>query len=401
MSIYNSIITIDRKHSSLNKKYQKIFSKECAEQVQNFHKSIPGYEPTPLAVLNDLATALNVQGIYVKDESKRFGLNAFKALGGSYAIGSYLAQCLGRPISELPYTVMTSEQVRQTIGNVTFVTATDGNHGRGVAWTAHCLGQKSVIYMPKGTATERLENICKLGADASILDLGYDDCVRKAKADSEKNGWILVQDTSFPGYDEIPVWIMQGYMTMAYEALQQLGEIIPTHVFLQAGVGSMAGAVAAFLASYYGEKCPKIIVVEPHTADCFALTAKANDGTLHAVTGEMRTMMAGLACGEVNPIAWDILGSLACSFVSMPDIVAADGMRCLAHPINADPVVISGESGASAFGYVLDVLQKEELAEIKTTLGLHSDSVVLCFSTEGDTDQENYRKIVDEHYENA
>ena len=390
----DSLTAVFRQAGAPDARYLSLFGREKAEQARAFHASFPGYGPTPLRDLRCLAEEAGVEAVYVKDESFRFGLNAFKALGGSYAVGSLLAERLGRPIAELPYDKMTGAEGKQALGEVTFVTATDGNHGRGVAWTAKLLGQKAVVYMPKGTATERLENIRALGADASILALGYDDCVRKAKADAEKNGWILVQDTAFEGYEEIPLHIMQGYMTMALEAFEQMGARRPTHLFLQAGVGSMAAAAAAFFAAVSPERCPVVTVVEPHTADCFVLTAQANDGKLHACEGEMHTAMAGLACGEVNPIAWKILGKLASCFVAMPDAFAFDGMRRLAQPLGDDPAVVSGESGASAFGLALHVLRDPEMADIRERLGIGSDSVILCFSTEGDTDRENYRRIV-------
>ena len=345
------------------------YGAEAAHAARRFHSSFPEYSVTPLASLASLASRLGVAGIYVKDESYRFGLNAFKVLGGSYAIGKIM---------------------EKNPGEHTFITATDGNHGRGVAWAASRLGMKSVVYMPKGTAQERLDNIRALGSDASITDLSYDDAVRKACADAEANGWVLVQDTSFAGYEEVPSYIMQGYTTMALEAVKQLGDVKPTHVFLQAGVGSMAGAVTAFLADWYGaEHFPTVTIVEPNTADCMYLTAQANDGALHSVPGEMHTIMAGLACGEPCPLAWEILNCCASAFVSMQDEVAANGMRAL-----AAEGIVSGESGASGFGFALELLTNSSLSALKEALGVDEHSVILCFSTEGATDRENYAKIV-------
>ena len=342
------------------------FGLKTAEKTMTFHKSFPEYAATPLAELKELAQLLGVQSIHVKDESKRFGLNAFKVLGGSYAIGSYIAKTLGMDIGELSCERMTSPAVKAKLGELTFVTATDGNHGRGVAWTANRLGQKCVVYMPKGTANERLENIRKLGADASIMDFGYDDCVRLARDNAAKNGWILVQDTAWD-----------------------------THVFLQAGVGSMAGALAAFFANYCGKhQRPVIVIVEPNKADCFYRTAYANDGRLHAVTGLMDSIMAGLCCGEPCTVAWNILHDYADDFISMPDYVAAKGMRILGNPLNGDPRVISGESGASTTGLVAEILQNESLDWLRSQLRLDASSRILCISTEGDTDKANYRRIV-------
>lgn len=375
----------------------KDYGIDAAEKVNAFHRSFPEYSVTPLRELSGLAKKLGVKDIFVKDESYRFELNAFKVLGGSYAIGSYIAEKLGMDISELPYEKMTSTEIKEKLGDTTFVTATDGNHGRGVAWTANRLGQKSVVFMPKGTASERLENIKKLGSDASITDLNYDDDVRLANECAEKYGWVVVQDTSWDGYENVPMHIMQGYTTMAYEALKQLDGVKPTHIFLQAGVGSMAGAVCGFFADYYGdEERPIITVVEPNAADCVYRTAEANDGKLHFVTGDLHSMMAGLCCGEPCRLAWDILKDHADNFISMPEYAAAVGMRTLGRPVDGDEKIVSGESGASTMGFVTEVMQNKELDDIRRKIGLDENSVVLCFSTEGDTDKENYRKILAE-----
>ena len=365
-----------------------------AKEVCTYHQSYPEYTMTPLVKLDALANALGVSKIMVKDESKRFGLNAFKVLGGSYCIGKYIAQRLQLPEDKFNFATLVSDEVKAELGELTFVTATDGNHGRGVAWTANRLGHKSVVFMPEGTVPERLENIRKLGSDASIQPMNYDDCVRKAKACSDEYGWVITQDTAWEGYEEIPKWIMQGYTTIAYEVIQQIGEDKPTHVFLQAGVGSMAGAIAAFLADYYGEDCPVITIVEPNKADCIYQTAEANDGKLHFVTGQMDSIMAGLCCGEPCTIAWEIMESYAKHFVSMPDYVTAKGMRVLGNPLPGDEAIVSGESGASCFGLVVEVLQDKELAWLKEQLGLNAESKILCISTEGDTDKANYRSIV-------
>ncbi len=368
-------------------------SLENAKKVQAFHASFPVYQETPLACLPETAKALGVENFYVKDESYRFGLNAFKVLGGSYAIGNYLAQKLGKSISEMPYERLVSEEVKRELGDITFVTATDGNHGRGVAWTANRLGQKAVVYMPKGSAQERLKNIQAEGAEASITEMNYDEAVRLANKQAEEKGWVMVQDTAWEGYEDIPEWIMQGYGTMGYEAYTQLPEK-PTHIFLQAGVGSMAGAVTGFFAGVYGEDRPVITIVEPNKADCIFRTAKEGDGKLHFVTGDMDTIMAGLACGEPCSIGWNVLKDYADNFISCPDYMAAQGMRILGNPIAGDNRVTAGESGAAAFGCVTEILRNPRYAKIKEKLGLNETSRVLFFNTEGDTDKENYRSIV-------
>lgn len=371
------------------------FGPEQAEKIHAFHASFPEYAPTPLANLRGLAERLGVAGIHVKDESQRFGLNAFKVLGGSYAIGRYIARQLDLDIEDLPYKRLVSPEIRARLGGITFATATDGNHGRGIAWTANRLGQKSVVCMPKGSAPERLNNIRALGAEASITNVNYDDTVRLVRENAEKNGWVMVQDTSWEGYEDIPGWIMEGYTTMAFEAAQQLEGRRPTHIFLQAGVGAMAGSVTGFFADLYQDgPRPVITVVEPENAACIYRTAVANDGRLHAVKGDLRTIMAGLACGEPCSIGWNVLRDYADFSVTIPDTIAAKGMRILGNPLPGDPRVISGESGAATLGFVAEILQNSRLEGLRNTLRLDRNSRILCFSTEGDTDQENYRRIV-------
>ena len=380
-------------HNQIDKCDLTFLSADTVKKVRAFHKSFPMYRETPLAQLPETAKEMGLDKIYVKDESYRFGLNAFKVLGGSFAIGNYLARKLNKSIDEVSFSMLLDPEVKKQLGDLTFVTATDGNHGRGVAWTANQLGMKSVVYMPKGSAEERLENIRAAGADASITDLNYDDAVRLANRQAEEKGWIVVQDTAWEGYEEIPTWIMQGYGTMGLEAFEQLPEK-PTHIFLQAGVGSMAGAMAGLLSDIYGEDRPIIVIVEPNKADCLFRTAEANDGTLHIVTGNMDTIMAGLACGEPCSIGWNVLKNYADFFISCPEYVAANGMRILGNPLGKDDRVISGESGAAAFGAVAEIMKNPELANMKEALGLDENSLVLCFSTEGDTDKENYKAIV-------
>lgn len=368
------------------------FSK--AEKIQAFHKSFPMYEETPLAKLQEYAKVVGVKSVYVKDESYRFGLNAFKVLGGSYAIGKYIAKKLGMDISELPFEKLVSEEIREKLGDMTFISATDGNHGRGVAWTAHQLKQHSIILMPKGSSLERLNNIKAEGAEASITDLNYDDAVRLANDMAEENGYCMVQDTAWEGYEDIPLWIMQGYMTMAHEAYKQLQGVRPTHIFIQAGVGSLAGAVIGFFSAVYKNNKPVITVVEPDQAACIYETAKADDGTRHCVTGDMNTIMAGLACGEPNIISLDILRKYADYSLSCPDYTAAQGMRILGNPLKGDDRVISGESGAAGFGAASEILRNPQYVCLKEKLGIDENSVLLFFSSEGDTDAENYRRIV-------
>lgn len=369
------------------------FGPETARRALGFHRSFPEYSATPLVALKDLSAAFGVKSIRVKDESHRFGLNAFKGLGGSYCIGSYLAEALGENLDSLSYDRLRSPAVRERLGEVTFVTATDGNHGRGIAWTAKRLGMKSVDYLPKDSTRERLQNIRALGAKVSITELNYDDTVRFAAEAAAKNGWVLVQDTACPSYEKMPKWMMQGYTTMALEAARQLAGEKPTHIFPQAGVGAMAGALTGFFTDYYPENRPKIIIVEPNRADCLFRTVEKNDGSLQTVTGALDTIMAGLSCGEPCTIAWDILKRYADAFVSVPDWVAAKGMRILSSPLGTDLRILSGESGAVTLGLAAAPLQEGQDG-LRRLLRQDENSIILCFSTEGDTDPAMYRSIV-------
>ena len=373
------------------------FGLEQAQRVRHFHQSFPEYSVTPLVKLEVLAEELGVQSIYVKDESYRFGLNAFKVLGGSYAIAREIGSRLGLAEEELSLPRLLQQDVQERLGKLTFVTATDGNHGRGVAWTAQRLGHKAVVFMPKGTAAERLENIRKLGAEASITDYNYDDSVRLARKYAAEHYGIVVQDTSWEGYEDVPLHIMQGYTTIGAEIVEQLaayGAVKPTHVFLQAGVGAMAGAMVGFITDYYKDARPIITIVEPNEADCLYRTALANDGKLHIVDGALDSIMAGLCCGEPCSIGWQQLAAYADNFVAMPDKVAALGMRVLGNPIGSDTAVVSGESGAAGLGLAVAALREQELAQLKASLRLDAESVVLCLSTEGATDVSNYRRIM-------
>lgn len=371
-----------------------IMSVENVARAQAFHKSFPQYSVTPLAALDGMAERLGLGGLYVKDESYRFGLNAFKVLGGSFAMARYIAQELGRDVSEVDYEYLTGDKLKEEFGQATFFTATDGNHGRGVAWAANKLGQKAVVHMPKGSTRTRFDNIAKEGAQVTIEEVNYDDCVRMAAAEAaQTEHGVVVQDTAWEGYEEIPAWIMQGYGTMAGEAAEQLGQR-PTHVFVQAGVGSLAGAVVGYFANRFPTDPPKFIVMEAGAADCLYRSALAGDGAPRIVGGDLQTIMAGLACGEPNTLSWEILRSHVTAFLSCPDWVAARGMRMLAAPVKGDPAVCSGESGAVGMGVISALMEDDTYKDLRQALELGRDSRVLMFSTEGDTDPDKYREIV-------
>ena len=376
----------------------KVMALDEIKKARAFHESFPQYSKTPLSKLENMADYLGLKEVYIKDESYRFGLNAFKVLGGSFAMARYIAKQTGKDVSQLPYEVLTSDKLREEFGQATFFTATDGNHGRGVAWAANRLKQKAVVFMPKGSTQTRLENIQKEGATATIEEVNYDECVRMAAAAAATtpNG-VVVQDTAWEGYEEIPAWIMQGYGTMAMEAdeqLEQMGCGRPTHVFVQAGVGSLAGAVQGYFANRYPENPPVVVVVEADVAACLYKGAAAGDGKLRIVDGDMQTIMAGLACGEPNTISWDILKNHVHVFISAPDWVAAKGMRMLSAPIKGDPQVVSGESGAAPFGALAAMMTMEEYKDLREAIGLDRYSQVLMFSTEGNTDPLKFRKVL-------
>lgn len=369
---------------------------EEAQKARTFHASFKEYAPTPLVSLPGLARACGLKHFLVKDESRRFGLNAFKVLGASFAMGKYLARLMGRPLEGLTRGSLCSNEARQQTGPLTFITATDGNHGRGVAWTARELGHKALVFMPKGSAASRVDNILAEGAECTVTDLNYDDTVRMSRSLAQKHGYVTVQDTVLEGYEEIPTWIMQGYTTLILEAMEQMraSGVTPTHCFLQSGVGSFPGAAAGCLAAAFGPDAPRCIVVEPHNANCIYASAVAGDGKPHAVSGALQTIMAGLACGEPNPLSWGILRDYCFAYLSVPEYIAANGMRILAAPLPGDAPVVSGESGAVTTGVVEWLMRHPDAAPQREVLGLNASASVVVISTEGDTAPEVYRDVV-------
>jgi diaminopropionate ammonia-lyase len=287
--------------------------------------------------------------------------------------------------------------VKEKLGVITFASATDGNHGRGIAWAAEKLGQKCVIYVHEETSKRRIDAIKSYGAVVKVIPGNYDDAVRQIVVDAEKNGWEIISDTSWNGYTTVPGWIMQGYTTMMAEIQEQFsgqGIIKPTHVLVQAGVGALAAAVIGYYHSLFGQDAPKCIVVEPENAACLFRTAEMDDGKVHSVGGNLDTIMAGLACGEPSPIAWDILKDIVDAYVVVPDYIAAKGMRIYATPLAGDPFVISGESGAVTLGALVAILKENGVDELRDFLGIDEDSQVLFINTEGNTDPVQFRQII-------
>ncbi len=379
------------KNSFYTGKTCELFTAQKALQAREFHCQIEGYEPTPLVSLPNLAKQLGVKAILVKDESKRFGLNAFKVLGGSYALGCQLAKHLSIDISEINLKTVASKLEKPLV----FTTATAGNHGTGVAWAAREMGQKAVVYMPKGSAQASVKRIQGLGAECIVTDVNYDDTVRMANQTAQDNGWMLVQDTAWDGYEEIPTWISQGYMTMADEAVEQTTQFefgAPTHVILQAGVGAMAGGILGYLADKLGADSFETIIAEPAAADC--IYRSGSKGEIVNVSGELNSIMAGLACGEPNPITWPVLKDCSNHFAAVDDSVSATGMRVLGNPLSDDERVISGESGAITLGLLHKLCREGADQATRDELSLNQDAVVMLFSTEGDTNAARYRDIV-------
>lgn len=383
--------------STYNESELSDFSERMIDKVYTFQKTHESYSKTPLFTLSNLAKYFRIADLKVKDESFRFGLNAFKVLGGIYAIGKYVAELLNKEIEELSFSELQTEKVKKQLGQLTFISATDGNHGKGVAWAARELGQKAIIYLPKGSAEIRRKAIENEGATAKISDVNYDQTVQLCADLAEKNGWIMVQDTAWEGYEKIPLWIMQGYATIAKEVMEEMevmDESPPTHIFLQAGVGSFAASITAYFTEIYREKAPMIILLEPHEANCYYRSFANGKGDMEIVTGDLNSIMAGLCCGAPNTRAFRLLSQYATASFSLDDRIAALGMRVLGNPLKDDPKIISGESGACTTIGLLEYLVSNECTEILEELEITNDSRILCINTEGDTDREHYREIV-------
>lgn len=372
-----------------------LFPADVAAEAQKFHRQIPGFEATPLRRLSALAAKTGVKEILVKDESLRLGLNAFKVLGGSYAIYKRLQQIHAKG-QQLAFDEMRSSNLYADGEPQVFVAATDGNHGIGVAWAARELGYKAIIYVHQLTSRARIDAIARQGARVVVVPGTYDDAVREAGADAEKNGWQVISDTSWEGYEEIPAWVMQGYTTMLAEAQQQMKAMAiskPTHVFVQGGVGALAAATVGYFKQLYYDNPPRFVVTEPEAAACLYSSCRIADGKPHSFPGDLDTIMAGLACGDPSPLAWNILRDYADVFITCPDYVAARGMRVYGAPAGADPRVISGESGAVTLGALLTITEPK-YAALRQKIGLDKNAQVLLINTEGDTDPQDYLKIV-------
>lgn len=347
----------------------------------------PDYSPTPLVSLGGLARAIGVGAIHYKDEAGRFGLGAFKAVGGAYAVLRHLQAKLGGDVSVAD--LIASKYRTQTQG-ITVCTATDGNHGKSVAWGAKLFGCRAVIYIHQGVSEGREQAIAAFGAEMRRIPDNYDASVRACASDAAQNGWQVISDTTWAGYQEIPRHVMHGYGVMLREALDQLprGEEI-SHVFIQAGVGGLPAAVGGFLWLELDALRPKLIVVEPEKAACHFESGKA--GHPVAVTGKLDTLMAGLACGEVSPLAWKLLDKASFAFMTVPDEAAVFAMRALAAGIGGDAPLVGGEAGV---GGLAGLIAARGDREISAALLLDKQSRVLIIGSEGATDPKLYRDLV-------
>ena len=309
-------------------------------------------------------------------------------------MASVLAEKLRIEVDSLSFDLFRSTNVESKLGNTTFVAATDGNHGRAVAWASRELGCNAVVYMPKGSSPARFEAIKDLGAETVIIEGNYDEAVHLAAQQAKKHSWILLQDTAWEDYEKIPTRVMQGYLTILNEVLEQLEGDIPTHVFAQCGVGSFAAALQAYLVELYGSNRPKFVVVEADKAACYYKSMLGNNENPQKISGDLDTIMAGLACGEPSILAWKILRQNADMFVACNDAVAIKGMRALGRSLSRDPRVISGESGGVTAGLLISILGPTPHRKIADALDINQDSKILLISTEGDTDPDIYRKIL-------
>jgi diaminopropionate ammonia-lyase len=361
-------------------------------RAQNEIIQWPGYAITPLAALPALAAQAGIGALFYKDEGTRFGLGSFKALGGAYAVFRLLAREIELRTGSAAVMAadLTSGKYQDITQSVTVTCATDGNHGRSVAWGAKMFGARCVIYVHENVSSGRATAIAAYGAEVRRNPGNYDDAVRRAAQDAAANGWFVVSDTSYEGYVDVPRDVMQGYAVMVEEALRQIpGQLPPSHVFVQGGVGGLAAAVCAHLWERLGPKRPRLVVVEPINAAC--LYESASSGVLTAVHGSLDTIMAGLACGEPSVVAWQLLSDGADDFMAINDEPAADCMRLLASGRNGDPIIVAGESAVAGLAGMLLAANEPQA---RAALGLTRESRVLVFGTEGDTDPELYRRIV-------
>ncbi len=366
-----------------------------SSDILNFHHSINGYKPTPLYSLKSLSGKFGIKNIFVKDESQRFDLNAFKILGASYAIYRFLKKRYEQ-VTGVEMENLFSPNVKKTLPLYTFCTATDGNHGRAVAWMANKLNQKAVIYIPSDTVTARIESIKKEGAKVVLVNGSYDDAVKMAFDEAKKNDWQVISDTSYENQIEIPLLISAGYTTLFKEIDDQLeNEKLSDNdfIFIQCGVGALAATAGWFYNRYYKQSMPTLVCVEPTESACVFDSMKYNVGEITVSRGSLNTIMAGLNCGTPSEIAFPYIKNNYKLFLTINDKFAENSMKTFYNPIGDDPRIISGESGAAGLAALLAIFENRNLSHIKDKL-FNKNSRVLLINTEGDTDPENFNKII-------
>lgn len=381
------LINTARSNGPYPEEFQATLSHARYVRAAGIISSWPGYAPTPLVSLAAVAAGLDVASVHYKDEGGRFGLGSFKALGGAYAVFRLLTSELQRRNGSVDEAALAAGQLKDLAKDITVCCATDGNHGRSVAWGARMFGARAVIFIHATVSEGRADAIRRYGAEVVRTPGNYDDSVREADRTAAANSWFVVSDTSYPGYTDVPRDVMQGYAVMVAEALGAL-ERPPTHVFIQAGVGGLAAAVIAHLWEAYGTDLPAVIVVEPDRAACLYESALAGIPT--TVGGDLDTIMAGMACGEPSVIAWPILHGGASAYMAIPDEAAVSTMQLLASGA-AGATIVGGESGVAGLAGLIVAAAQPDWRQM---LGLGPDSRVLLFGSEGDTDPDLYARIV-------
>ena len=370
----------------------KVLSEEGFAAALAEISSWPGYAPSPLEPLPALGKELGLAGLYYKNERGRFGLGSFKALGGAYAVANVLRKQVMAATGQKQVSSrqLLSGEFADILRTATVTCATDGNHGRSVAWGARLFGCNCVIFVHETVSQGRRDAIARYGADVREVQGNYDDAVRHAADTAKAEGWTVVSDTSYPGYRDIPLDVMHGYGVMAAEIVQQMrrGDP-PTHVIAQAGVGALASAVCASFWLHWGERRPRFVVVEPTHADCVYRSIEAGKPVI--VEGSLDTVMAGLACGEVSELAWEILRGGVNVAVAIDDAYAIEAMKRLAQPAAGDAPIVAGETGGAGLGALLAARDDRRIREV---LALDAGSRVLLIGSEGDTDPAIYRKVV-------
>jgi len=362
---------------------EQLFPRAAADAAVAEIRQWPNYASTPLVSLDRLAGALGLAAVLYKDESKRFGLGSFKALGGAYAVQRLVSERLGKGMADIR-----AGLCRDAASALMVTTATDGNHGRSVAWGAQQAGCRCRIYIHAKVSEGRAQAMAALGAEIVRIEGDYDESVRRCTQESEQNGWLMVSDTSFKGYTEIPRLVMAGYATIAEEVLAEAARPI-SHVFIPAGVGGLAAALSAHLWAELGAARPRIIVVESEHAPCLTRSARRNRPTSVRIRRE--TVMAGMSCGEVSLLAWEILRRAASHFVTIADSAVAPAMRMLASGKAGGGEIEAGECAVAAPVALIAAACDEKLKE---AMRLDSQSRVLVIGTEGATDPELYARML-------